>query len=140
MAPSNFRDTDSEAAWPTNASSEAAESALFDFELYDWRIAEDALDAMAAEGGPRLSIQRPPLAYTDHLARVGALEAGKCWYFSIADFELALVDGALKLKQTDGEAALTVDVTGTTPLDLSKPMLFKKASPTSIIEMGRGLF
>ena len=45
-----------------------------------------------------MAIQRPPLAYSDDLARRGAQEAGCDWYFSVADFEHALLHGALALK------------------------------------------
>jgi len=68
----------------------------FDLLLYDWQVAETQLAHLQTLDG--LAIQSPPLAYTDDNARTGAAEAGKSWYFSIADFESALLTGVLELK------------------------------------------
>lgn len=127
---------------PSSFSSSAGEvpgsrhGARFDFELFDWRRAEAALDTLSGEA-VGLTIQRPPLAYSESRARRGALEAGRCWYFSIRDFERALLEGEFELKQTDGDATVRIDLAGATPVDVSKPLLLKKESPMSVIEMGR---
>ena len=51
------------------------------------------------------------------LARRGAEEAGKAYYFSIADFEAALLHGILELKSVEkGETAkFTIDLTPKSP-------------------------
>jgi hypothetical protein len=63
-----------------------------------------------------LAIQAPPLGYSDELARRAALASGKGWYFSVADFDAALLHGLLTLKPTcdedrHGVATMVVDLT-----------------------------
>ena len=73
------------------------ESSTFEHILCDWSVADRKLRQLERSEG--MTIQRPPLAYSDDLARRGAQEAGCDWYFSVADFEHALLHGALELKQ-----------------------------------------
>ena len=126
----------------------------FDQTLFDWSIAERVLSEL--EDGPRmLRIQRPPLAFNDELARAAAKEAGCAWYFSIADFESALLDGIFVLKPTSSGpfsrsntsttikitaeemarySPITVDLTkGESGQYTVKPNLNREASPSSVI-------
>merc|ERR1712216_733376 len=73
----------------------------------DWDVAEELLRVLERKNAMR--IQTPPLSYTDELARRGASEAGCEWYYSIEDFENALLHGILELKRTD-EPGMVVSI------------------------------
>ena len=95
------------------------------------------------------------LAFNDELARAAAKEAGCAWYFSIADFESALLDGIFVLKPTSSGpfsrsntsttikitaeemarySPITVDLTkGESGQYTVKPSLNREASPSSVI-------
>lgn len=93
-------------------------AARFDFPLYPWGDAiEGQLQALEGEIGggataggapPRAitCIQRPPLAFEDATARAGAVEAGAAAYFSIEDFERAILDGELEVKSSENGEVL----------------------------------
>jgi hypothetical protein len=63
-----------------------------------------------------LTILHPPVAYSDDLARRAAVLAGYNWYFSIADFDEALLTGTLELKAAHDESSIAyVDTGSNTP-------------------------
>ena len=68
---------------------------------YDWGVAERALTRLESTRG--VDVQRPPLAYSDEAARAGAEACGRAWYFSVGDFERALLHGTLELRSVDRE-------------------------------------
>lgn len=74
------------------------DGSAFEAPLRDWSSAELSLAHLEASSG--LSVQRPPLAYSEEAARRGAEETGRDWFFSIADFEHALLHGTLEIKPT----------------------------------------
>jgi len=81
----------------------------FDFPLYDWGVAEAKMDDL--ERKHAYTIQRPPLAYADDLACLGAQQSGCDWYFSTADFDTAIVYGRMELKATAGDARVKIALT-----------------------------
>lgn len=74
---------------------------------------------LTLEARHAFTIQRPPLAYTDELARAAANDCGAGWYFSIADFDMALLEGTLQLKSTTSAERVT--------LDAAQPSAFRKS-------------
>ena len=89
-----------------------------------------------------VTIQRPPLGYSDESARRLAQEAGCEWYFSIADFDEALLNGTIAIKHTGGLPSMHVELsmTPSTPpakpaTEPSKPSLEKKQSPSGVMDL-----
>ena len=70
----------------------------FDYELFSWSSAERQLDHLERTLG---KIQQPPLAFDDETACTAAREGGAEVYFSIEDFENALLEGTLAVRHCD---------------------------------------
>lgn len=107
-----------------------------DYPLYDWKLAERAINILEKEHG--LHIQHPPLAYSDESARRLSKEAGCSWYFSIADFDEALLNGSVTLRHTDGDQTMVLPIDkpiDTEIAELAKPALIKKQSPSGIMDI-----
>lgn len=95
------------------------EDATFDFDLFEWSAAERVLALLGTQDSPEAggaylgAIQKPPLAYSNELACRAAIATGCTWYFSIFDFESALLDGVLTLHPTQremGHKRITIDL------------------------------
>lgn len=111
------------------------EPVAVDYPLFNWADAEREMAQLERIRG--LTIQRPPLGYSDESARRLTVEAGCEWYFSIADFDEALLHGTIDIKHVHGtEPSMRLDLSKVTtpPPPEAKPELVKKGSPSSIMD------
>jgi len=79
--------------WPASGDPRRHRIAPHRYDLYDWSMALEELRRVAAERG--IKVQEPPLGYTLSTARDAAKENGNEWYFSVQDFDMAVLTGTL---------------------------------------------